>query len=103
MPYTLELESLEELKLLTDALLGTLPEESEEEREFPAEMDPLIDKILSQAEAGEIAPYTIELDEEEAQRLADALEAFLDLAAESGDVFGAAEVEGIMRRLGRGM
>lgn len=102
MPYTLELESLEELKLLTDALIGTLPEEPDEERELPAEMDPLIDKILSQAEAGEIAPYRIELEDDDARRLADALEAFLDLAAESGDVFGAAEVEGLMRLLGRG-
>lgn len=101
MAYTLELESLDELKLLTDALLGTLPEEPEDSDTIP-EMDPLIDKILSQAEAGEIAPYTVELDEEEAERLADALEAFLDIAAESGDLFGAAEVESLMKRLGRG-
>lgn len=101
MAFILELDNLDELKLLTDALLGSMPEE-DEEIETPAEMDPLIEKILAQAEAGEVAPYVVELDDEEAERLADALEAFLDLAAETGDLFGAAEMESLMKRLGRG-
>jgi len=101
LPYSLDIETLDELKFLTDALLATLPEE-DEERESPVEMDPLIDKILSQAEAGVVTPYRLEFDDDEAERLADALEAFLDAAAEEGDVFLAGEIESVMRRLGRG-
>ncbi len=102
MACSIELENLDELKILTDALIGTMPEDDEIERDDPAPLDPLIDKILAQAEEGLLAPYRVELDDDEADRLADALEAFLDLAAQEGDLFGAAEVESLMKRLGRG-
>ncbi len=102
---TLDIESFEELKLLTDALLAARPDpaEDDEDEEIQAEdLDPLLDKILSQAESGGLAPYQLELDEDEADRVAEALEGVLDAAAETGDVFQTGEIEGLMRRLGRG-
>jgi hypothetical protein len=100
---SLEIENVDELTLLTDALLRVLGTDDEEaDTDVPAEMDPLIDKILGQAESGVTAPYELELEPEEAERIADALEAFLDFAAEEGDVFRTAEIESLMRRLGRG-
>jgi hypothetical protein len=102
---TLDIESFEELKLLTDALLAARPEPAEDEdgEEFlTEELDPLLDKILAQAESGGVAPYQLELDEEEADRVAEALEGVLDAAAETGDVFQTGEIEGLLRRLGRG-
>jgi len=101
-----EIESFDELKLLTDALLATRPEvveEAAEDEELVAEeLDPLVEKILSQAEQDGVAPYTLELGDDEAERLAEALEGFLDAAAETGDLFQTAEIEGLMRRLGKG-
>ncbi len=111
MARTLNVESFEELQLLTEALLAVRadrdgePEPSEdldEDRQEVEELDPLIDKILSQAESGGIAPYVVDLDETEADRVSEALEFCLDAAADSGDVFRTAEIEGLMRRLGRG-
>jgi hypothetical protein len=103
-----DVESFDELKLLTDALLAARPESPEEEdddpqRDFVAEeLDPLVEKILAQAEQTGSAPYSVALEDDEADRLAEALEAFLDVAAETGDVFRTGEIEGLMRRLGRG-
>ncbi|MBM3271351.1 MAG: hypothetical protein FJZ01_27260 [Candidatus Sericytochromatia bacterium] len=100
-----EIESWDELRLLTDALLATRPEAEEvgeDDEPVAEEIDPLIEKILSQAEQDAVAPYSLELADEEADRLAESLEAYLDAAAETGDVFQTGEIEGLMRRLGRG-
>ena len=65
-------------------------------------MDPLINRLLSQAEAQIGAKrFNVSLSPEDAQAVSDALSTFLDMAAEGGDIFLAAEIDSLLGKLQR--
>ncbi|MEB3298387.1 MAG: hypothetical protein VKO21_02735 [Candidatus Sericytochromatia bacterium] len=100
----LKLRDLEELRVLTAALLADrAPASASEERIAEAEeMDPLVDKLLTAAEKdGFGADSGLVLDDAECQRLVEAVEVQLDAAAESGDLFLVGDLEAVLRKLGR--
>lgn len=96
-----------QIRILTDAILALKPELPEapldDERLPVEEMDPLINRLLSQAEAQMGAKrFTVKLDAADAQAVSEALSTYLDVAAEGGDIFLAAEIDGLLSQLVRG-
>ncbi|MNY64571.1 hypothetical protein D3C86_2017050 [compost metagenome] len=63
-------------------------------------MDPLINRLLSQAEAQIGAKsFKVTLNPEDTQAVSDALSTFLDMAAEGGDIFLAAEIDSLLGQI----
>lgn len=92
-----------QIRIITDALIALKPENEavSEEVHLPVEeMDPLINRLLSQAEAQIGAKtFTVSLSPEDAQAVNDALSTYLEVAAEGGDIFLAAEIDGLLGQL----
>ena len=86
---------LPELQLLSEAMLA-LSQKMPEKREEPEEaekielaekLDPLLDKILQQAQAQiEETEYVLELSDEEGEKTSSLLSEALALVAEDGDI-----------------
>ncbi len=95
-----------QIRIITDALIALKPETTEassEERLPVEEMDPLINRLLSQAEAQIGArSFTLRLAPADAQEVSDALSTYLEVAAEGGDIFLAAEIDALLGQLVRG-
>ncbi len=105
------IESLDDLRLLTDAILATLPESEDadvavlgESTDDAAiqEMDPLVDGILRQAESAGGEEFDLVLEGEEESRLLDALDQQMERLAEEGELFKVGELQAILRQMGRG-
>lgn len=92
-----------QIRIITDALIALKPEstDAESEERLPVEeMDPLINRLLSQAEAQIGAKsFKVTLGPEDALTVSDALSTFLDMAAEGGDIFLAAEIDSLLGQL----
>lgn len=92
-----------QIRILTDALIATKPEAepADEETRLPVEeMDPLIHRLLSQAEDQMGANrFTVTLSPEDAQAITDALATYLEIAAEGGDIFLAAEIDALLGQI----
>lgn len=92
-----------QIRIITDALIALKPEstDAESEERLPVEeMDPLINRLLSQAEAQIGAKsFKVTLGPEDTQAVSDALSTFLDMAAEGGDIFLAAEIDSLLGQL----
>lgn len=92
-----------QIRILTDALIALKPDvttEATEERLPVEEMDPLINRLLSQAEAQIGAKsFKLRLDPSDAQAVKEALSTYLDVAAEGGDIFLAAEIDGLLGQM----
>ena len=92
-----------QIRIITDALIALKPEatiEESEERLPVEEMDPLINRLLSQAEAQIGArTFTVRLASEDAQAVKEALSTYLEVAAEGGDIFLAAEIDGLLGQM----
>jgi hypothetical protein len=89
---------LPELRLLSEILLAVHPKCVSEEG-LPETMDPLLDKLLSQAHAQiEEAAYCIELDPDELKRIQGVLAEALDEAAEDGDIFLIGQLQGLFEK-----
>ncbi|GEM_PF-1227446 len=90
-----------QIRILTDALIALKPENSAlpsgEERLPVEEMDPLIHRLLSQAET-QIGgtSFTLRLNPADAEAISEALSVFLEVAAQGGDIFLAAEVDALL-------
>lgn len=77
---------LTDLRLLAEAMLSVHPE-TENPEGLPAQMDPLLDKVLAQAHAQiEETSYCLDLTDEETQRIRCLLSDILDEALEDGDL-----------------
>lgn len=107
----LRIESLEDLRVLTDAVLANLPERDgadlavlgeEIETGAVSEMDPLIDEILRQAESSDGEAFDLELEGDDEERLVSALEKQMEAFASAGDLFQVGELQAVLRELGRG-
>lgn len=92
-----------QIRIITDALIALKPEstDAESEERLPVEeMDPLINRLLSQAEAQIGAKsFKVTLGPEDTLTVSDALSTFLDMAAEGGDIFLAAEIDSLLGQL----
>lgn len=92
-----------QIRILTDALIALKPEvatEASDERLPVEQMDPLINRLLSQAEAQIGArSFTVRLDDTDAKAIKEALSTYLDVAAEGGDIFLAAEIDGLLTQM----
>ena len=92
-----------QIRIITDALIALKPEaaDAESEERLPVEeMDPLINRLLSQAEAQIGAKtFKVTLSPDDTQAVSDALSTFLDMAAEGGDIFLAAEIDSLLGQL----
>ncbi|MNK32063.1 hypothetical protein D3C87_505140 [compost metagenome] len=92
-----------QIRIITDALIALKPEaaSAETEERLPVEeMDPLINRLLSQAEAQIGArTFTVKLAPEDAHAVKDALLTYLEVAAEGGDIFLAAEIDGLLGQM----
>jgi len=95
-----------QIRIITDALLALKPESApadEDERLPVEEMDPLINRLLSQAEAQIGANrFTVRLSPEDAHAVTEALSTYLEVAAEGGDIFLAAEVDALLGQIHAG-
>lgn len=101
LEMNLPITTLEELRLVTDALLELLPDaETSEDGDEIQPMDPLIDKILMQAEESDGGEFELDLDEEDTDRVRTALENLLENAAAEGDMFKTGEAQVLLNRLG---
>lgn len=93
-----------QIRIITDALIALKPEAAaaETEERLPVEeMDPLINRLLTQAESQMGArSFTVRLADDDAQAVRDALSTYLDVAAEGGDIFLAAEIDALLSQLG---
>lgn len=95
-----------QIRILTDALIALRPELPElpldDAERLPVEqMDPLIHRLLSQAEAQMGASrFTVRLAPDDAAAVSEALSTYLEVAAEGGDIFLAAEVDALLGMLG---
>jgi hypothetical protein len=89
-----------QIRIITDALIALKPEDadaSSEERLPVEEMDPLINRLLSQAESQIGArSFTMRLAPADAHAVSDALSTYLEVAAEGGDIFLAAEIDALL-------
>jgi hypothetical protein len=94
-----------QIRIITDALIALKPQAADvesDERLPVEEMDPLINRLLSQAEAQIGAKtFKVTLGPEDTQTVSDALSTFLDLAAEGGDIFLAAEIDSLLGQIER--
>jgi len=92
-----------QIRVITDALIALKPEPApvETEERLPVEeMDPLINRLLSQAEAQIGArTFTVKLAPEDARAVKEALLTYLEVAAEGGDIFLAAEIDGLLGQI----
>jgi hypothetical protein len=86
-----------QIRIITDALIALKPETppSDDDARVPVEeMDPLIDRLLGQAESQMGArTFKVRLAAEDARAVSDALSTYLDVAAQGGDIFLAAEID----------
>lgn len=90
-----------QIRIITDALIAMKPEaagDAESAERLPVEeMDPLIDRLLRQAESQMGArQFSVRLEDEDAQAVSAALSAYLEVAAEGGDIFLAAEIDALL-------
>lgn len=97
-----------QIRILTDALIAMKPEADKEiagdpgeaERLPVEEMDPLIDRLLRQAEAQMGArTFTVRLEEADARAVSAALSGYLEVAATGGDIFLAAEIDALLSQI----
>lgn len=90
---------LADLRLLTEAFLVACPPPESQEGEV-AQMDPLLQKILDQAQAQiEHPAYTLELEDAEAERLGEALACVLEDISEEGDLMMIGHLGELLSRL----
>lgn len=94
-----------QIRIITDALIALRPELPEPplddaERVPVEQMDPLIHRLLSQAEAQMGANrFTVRLAPADSAAVSEALSTYLEVAAEGGDIFLAAEVDALLGML----
>ena len=95
-----------QIRIITDALIALKPETApvDEDVRLPVEqMDPLINRLLSQAEAQIGANrFTVKLTSVDAHAVTEALSTYLDVAAEGGDIFLAAEIDALLGQIHAG-
>lgn len=90
---------LTDLRLLTEAFLAACPPPESKEGEL-AQMDPLLEKILNQAQTQIEHPvYTLSLEDEEAERLSEALTCVLEDISEEGDLLMIGHLGELLSRL----
>lgn len=90
-----------QIRIITDALIALRPEAAEDQERLPVEeMDPLINRLLSQAEAQMGANrFKVSLSREDAKAIEEALTTYLEIAAEGGDIFLTAEIDALLSQV----
>lgn len=90
---------LTDLRLLSEAILSTLPEQHVEAGMLET-LDPLLEKLLTQAQSQIEEPlYHLHLEEAEVVRLRDVLACALDQVAEEGDIMLMGHLGELLSRL----